>query len=116
MALITVAGVELPTPTGFQVGIMDISKAERNSLGKMIIERVATKRKLFLTYSFLTEYQAALILRTIAPTFYNVTYLDPQDKTMKSGSFYCGDRNITMIDYVDGVPRYQEFNFDLIER
>ena len=46
MALITISGVALPTPSEFQVGYQDISKAERNANGTMIIERVAVKRKL----------------------------------------------------------------------
>lgn len=116
MALVSINGVALPTPTEFQVGIQDISKAERNANGKMIIERVATKRKLFLTYSYVTENDAATILKFVAPTFYNVTYVDPQDKTMKSGSFYCGDRNIGMVDYIGGIPRYRDLTFNLIER
>jgi hypothetical protein len=116
MALVTVGGVALPTPTDFQVGIMDISKAERNANGTMIIERVATKRKLFITYSYVKESDAATILKAIAPTSYTVTYLDPQTRAMKSGSFYCGDRNIGMIDYINGFPRYKDLTFNLIER
>ena len=114
-ALVTVAGVTLPTPNEFQVGYMDISKAERNATGRMIIERIATKRKLFITYSYLSQSDAALVLRTIAPTYYTVTYYDPQDGQMKSGSFYCGDRQLGFIDYQNGVPRYKDFNFNLIE-
>jgi hypothetical protein len=116
MALIKINGVALPTPTALEVGIMDISKAERNAKGKMIIERVATKRKLFFTYSFLNEDDASTVLRAVSPTFYNVTYFDPQEKTMKSGSFYCGDRQLGMVDYIDGVPRFKDLSFDLIER
>ncbi len=115
MALITINGVALPTPTELQVGVMDISKAERNANGRMIIERIATKRKLFITYSYITESDASLVLRQVAPTYYTVTYLDPQDKTMKSGSFYCGDRQLGMVDYQDGVARYKDLGFDLIE-
>ena len=95
---------------------MDISKAERNANGTMIIERVTTKRKLFLTYSYVTESDAATILKQIAPTFYTVTYLDPQTRSMKTGSFYCGDRNIGMVDYINGIPRYKDLTFNLIER
>lgn len=110
-----VAGVTLPTPNEFQVGYMDISKAERNASGRMIIERIATKRKLFITYSYLTQAQASLVLRTISPTYYTVTYYDPLDGQMKSGSFYCGDRQLGFIDYQNGIPRYKDFNFNLIE-
>jgi hypothetical protein len=116
MALITVAGVALPTPAEFQIGYMDISKAERNANGNMIIERIATKRKLFLTYAFLTTSELSLILQKIAPAYYDVTYLDAHSNTFKTGSFYCGDRTMGMVDYVDGIARYKEFTFNLIER
>jgi hypothetical protein len=115
VALVTIGGEALPTPTEFQVGIMDISKAERNANGKMMIERIATKRKLFFTYSYLTESDLAFILRKIAPAYYTVTYLDPQTNTKKSGSFYCGDRNVGLVDYINENPRYKEFTFNLIE-
>lgn len=115
MALITISGVNIPTPTAFQVGIMDVSKAERNATGKMIIERVAVKRKLFFTYSYIVAYEASMILKLVAPTYYTVTYIDPQDDMMKSGSFYCGDRQLGYIDYQNGIPRYKDFNFNLIE-
>ena len=116
MALISIGGVALPTPTEFQVGVQDISKAERNANGNMIIERIATKIKLFFTYSYLTSSELSLILQKTAPAYYNVTYLDPQTNSFKTGSFYCGDRNVGMVDYIDGKPRYKELTFNLIER
>jgi hypothetical protein len=115
MALVTIGGVAVPTPTEFQVGYQDISKAERNASGTMIIERIATKRKLFFTYAFITHTDASKLLKMLAPTTYTVTYYDPHDNQMKSGSFYCGDRQLGFIDYQNGIPRYKEFNFNLIE-
>lgn len=116
MALINIGGVDLPTPTDFEVGIMDISKAERNANGTMIIERVTTKRKLALKYSYLTASELASVLNLVAPTFFNVTYLDPQTNSNRTASFYCGDRSVGMIDFIDSVPRYKDVSFDLIER
>lgn len=116
MALISIGGVALPTPTEFQVGYQDISKAERNAKGDMIIERIATKRKLFFTYAYLTSGELALILQKIAPAYYNVSYVDPQTNGFKTGSFYCGDRNVGFVDYINGIPRYKELTFNLIER
>jgi hypothetical protein len=55
------------------------------------------------------------MLLQLAPTSYTVTYMDPQTRSMKSGSFYCGDRNIGMLDYINGKPRYKELTFNLIE-
>lgn len=116
MAIISINGVAMPTPTDFQVGVMDISKAQRNANGNMIIERIATKKKLFLTYAYLERADLKTILNAIAPTFYNVQYMDPELNAMRTGSFYCGDRNVGMVDYIDGIPRYKDLSFNLIER
>jgi hypothetical protein len=116
MALVTANGVALPTPTTYDVGIMDISKAERNAAGTMIIERIATKRQINLSWNFLSASDLSAILNAVAPVFYNVTYLDPQTGTYRTGSFYCGDRNAGMVDYRNGVPRYKDVKFTLIER
>lgn len=116
MAFITVNGVDLPTPTEFSCSLLDLSKAERNANGLMIIERIATKRKLVLTWAYVTESDAQTILNAVSPTFYNVTYEDPQSRALRTGSFYCGDRSLGMIDYQNGVARYKDLSFDLIER
>lgn len=116
MAFIIIRGTEILSPSEFQVSYNDISKAERNANGYMIIERISTKRKLFFTYSYIPADEAAFILQLIEPTFYDVSYLDPQDGVMKTGNFYCGDRQLGMIDYRNGVARYKDFTFNLIER
>jgi hypothetical protein len=116
MPFITVNGVALPTPSEFSVGIYDISKAERNANGLMLIERITTKKKLSLKWAVLNNYDAKTVLKAVESTFYDVTYTDPVDNVQKTGSFYCGDRNLGMIDYINGFPRYKELSFDLIER
>jgi hypothetical protein len=115
MAFFTVSGVALPAPSEFEVSVMDLSKAERNANGRMIIERIATKRKLAFSYSYVTADDAADILKQIAPTSYTVTYYDPQTRSVRSGSFYCGDRSLGMMDYNNGNPRFVDLKFNLIE-
>lgn len=116
MALISIGGVALPTPSELQVGLMDLSKAERNAKGTMIIERIATKRKLEVTYEFLTRSELSLVLNAVSPVFFNLTYLDPQSNSYLTGSFYCGDRNVGFLDFRNGIPRYKNISFSLIER
>lgn len=116
MALILINGVELYTPSEFQVSIMDISKANRNAKGNMIIERINTKHKLSFTYNYIEENTLRHILSLIAPTFYDVTYPNPQTMLNRTASFYCGDRNVGMLDYINDTPRYRDFSFNLIER
>lgn len=115
MALITVNGVAISTPSDLQVGYFDISKAERNANGRMIIERIATKKKLFLTYSFLTESQTATLLKAVSPTTYSVTFENPETNSLETGTFYTGDRNLGFVDYHNGVARYQDITFNMIE-
>lgn len=115
-SLITVNGVDLPTPTNFTVAVQDISKADRNANGTMIIERIATKRKLSISYSYLSKTDSSSVLNAVSSVFFTVTYQDPQTGGQRTGTFYSGDRTIGMIDFVNGVPRYKDAKFDLIER
>lgn len=116
MSLIKINGVEIPTPSSYDVGIQDISNAERNAIGTMIIERIATKRKLELSWGVLTKEETSYLLNAVSPVFFNVEYIDPQTGGVKSGTFYCGDRTVPMITFVNGVPKYRDVKFNIIER
>lgn len=115
MAFITVNGVNLPTPTSCDIGIQDISKAQRNAQGTMIIERIATKRTITLTYAFISATDLSTVLNAVSPTSYSCTYFDPMTNGNLTKTFYCGDRKLGMIDFINGVARYQNVTFDLIE-
>lgn len=114
--LYSIGGTAMPTPSDFQVGIMDISKAERNANGYLIIERITTKRKLSIAYASLASTSMSQLLQAVAPTSFQVSYLDPQTGSFRSSEFYAGDRNLGMISFIDGVPIYKDVKFDLIER
>ena len=116
MALITVNGVAIPSPSEMSVGTMDLSKAERNVNGLMLIERVATKQKLELTWTFLTSNQIRTLLQAVSPVFFTVSYPDPLTNSIKTGTFYVGDRNAGMLDYFNENARYKEFSMNFIER
>lgn len=116
MSLIKINGVDIPTPTSYSVSIQDLSNAERNATGTMIIERIATKRKIELGWSYLTKEKTSILLNAINPVFFNVQYIDPQTGGIKSGTFYCGDRSIGLIDFKNGKPRYKDIKFNLVER
>lgn len=116
MALIIVNGVTLPTPSEYNPGLMDLSKAERNAVGTMIIERIATKRKIELGWPVLTGAQYSQILNAVDPVFFTVTYFDPKANGMLTGTFYCGDRQAPMMKYENGVATWKDVKFNLIER
>lgn len=116
MSLITINGVNVPTPATYDVGVQDVSNAQRNAQGKMIIERICTKKTITLSWVYLSASDLSTILQAVAPTFYNVTYLDPVTNSNITSSFYCGDRALGLIDFQNGIPRYQNVKFELIER
>lgn len=116
MALIKIDGVDMPSPSGIQFGIMDLSKAERNANGTMIIERIATKRKLDLEWKYLSQAELASLLNAVSPVLFSLTYTDPQTNALRTGTFYAGDRAVGVMDVKNGVIRYKDTKFSVIER
>lgn len=117
MALLTVAGVAFPAPNEMTVEIDDILKADRNTAGTMIAERITTKRKLNVSYSYLSAAQTALVLSTIQNSlFFSVTYTDPLTNASSTRTFYAGDRTCGVMDFFGGIPRYKDVKFNFIER
>ena len=114
--MIRISGTLIPAPSGYSIGIMDISKAERNAAGTMVIDRIATKRKIDIQWAFLSREDASQVLKLVAPVFFEVEYTDPQDDVIKTGMFYCGDRKAGALGYQDGVIWYKDISFNLIER
>lgn len=114
--MIKINGVVLPAPSEFQVNIMDLSKAERNARGTIIIERIATKRKIELEWSYLNKDDLSMVLNLVNSVFFTVDYIDPQTNGWRKGTFYVGDRSVGALDYRNGVIRYKDIKFNLIER
>lgn len=114
--MIKINTVQIISPTSYMASINDISKAERNANGEMVIERVATKRKLELAWNYLTQVQLSTLLGMVSGVFFTVEYPDPQDGALKTGTFYAGDRSAGAIDYQNGVVRWKDIKFNLIEK
>lgn len=115
-ALLNIDGVDMPAPSDFSLGVQDIKKAERNTNGTLISELITTKAKLDVTWKYVTQAQLTQILAAVAPNFFTVTYFNPATGTNRTASFYCGDRTVGMVDFQNGVARYRDLKFNLIER
>lgn len=117
MAVLTVAGVAFPTPTTLSVSINDIANAERNTNATMIAERIGTKRKIELSYVFLTAAQTQSILSTVqASFFFTVTYPDPLTGSNRTMTCYSGDKSVGIVDILAGVIRFKDIKLSFIER
>ena len=114
--MLKINGVTIPTPSELKVGIQDLSKAERAANGTMFIERIATKRKIEPSWNYLSREDLSALFQAVAPVFFTVEYIDPQDNNTKTGTFYAGDRKAGALDYRNGVIRYKDISVNLIER
>ncbi|SDM17300.1 DUF6711 family protein [Bacillus sp. OK048] len=116
MAILKIDSTDLPSPTDLLLGVMDISKSERNANGTLIKEHIATKQKLEITWAFLTKQQLNQIFILVSSNFFEVTYTDPISGNERTGTFYAGDRKVGIMDIRNGVIRYKDVQFNVIER
>lgn len=115
MALLNIGGVNMPTPTELTVSVQDISKADRNANGSMVLERIATKQKLACKWSCISDLDLSKILLAISPTTYNITYVDPVTNSWVTKNMYCGDRSAAYINFQNNTALYKDFSVDFIE-
>ena len=67
--MIKINGTQIPTLPTYQIGIMDLSIAERVASGLLMIERIATKRKIEMSWFYLTKEQLSSLLTLVSPCF-----------------------------------------------
>jgi hypothetical protein len=116
MSFISINGTALPTPSALTVGTMDITNAERNASGTMIIELIATKRKLTLTWANISNADMVTVRNQIeGRETMSASFIDPTTGVIGSGNFYKGDRSVDALYYWNGVMYWKNFKFDLIE-
>ena len=115
MAVLSIGGVEMPTPSGMTPMIYDITEAERDSTGTMHIDLVATKYKLECTWSYLTQDDMTKLLKAIKSITFSITFTDPETGSSKTINVYKGDRTIPILRVVDGKNTYKDFKVNFIE-
>lgn len=113
--LLSINGINMPTPSEFKVGVQDISQAERVASGRIVIERIATKIKLEMKWNYLTPMQTKQILAATEHLTFEVGYLDPRTNSFTTKEFYVGDRVVPMYSYANGVAKYVDISFNFIE-
>jgi hypothetical protein len=116
VALLQINGVDMPSPSEMSVGIQDLVKAERNANGKMIMERIATKDKIDLSWNYLTPAQLSQIMSAVSALFFTVTYTNPVTNTERTATFYKGDVTAPIMDFINGNLRYKGVKFNVIEQ
>lgn len=115
MAVININGVDMPNPKDMTVAIMDISNAERNANGTMMIDRVATKRKINLDWPALEEADAQKVLNAVSDIFFTATFIDPQLGTTTK-TFYVGDRTSPVLRHYGSKVKWEGLKLNIVEK
>lgn len=123
MAMLTINGVEMPSPTKFDWQLMDVSAGESGRTDDALMHKntVAKKRKLILSWVYLDFADACRIIQAVSSDEYmEVTYPDYLSGNLQETRvFYVGDRNIPVKYFRPEDPTWQKtdtISFDLIER
>jgi len=116
MEILAINGTAIPAPDEVGFEINDISKAERNALGTMIIEKITTKYKFSLKYTVITKQELASLLSLMKTVPFDVTFTDPETMASRTSSFYPGPRSFGLLHVIDGQPRYKDMAVNIIER
>lgn len=114
--MIEINNMLMADPSSFQVGIMDISKAERNARGEMLIDRVATKVKLELEWKQLSTENMSKLLNAVKSVYFQVKYPDPLAGRLVIKIFYVGDRTAPMYNNNSGKPIWSNLKMNFVEK
>lgn len=111
-------GVTIKTPMDLTVGVFRIaSEAERTASGLMVLDVIAIKRRLDLTYTIISDAELKAILDILeGGVFHSVTYPDPQGGEAKTITAYVGDINQGAFFRRNGVRYWKDVRLALIEQ
>jgi len=102
MALLNINGVNVKTPSKFEVLVSDVDgETTRNALGELLRDRIAVKRKLQCEFPPMTQTEMSTLLTAVQDVFFTIVYQDPISGST-SKTFYVGDRTAPMYKYGAG--------------
>lgn len=115
--MLTVDGVDLPTPTSYTPDFEELSKAERNANGMMIKEVIAYKYKLNVTWKKLTQEELTILMNVKRKNFFSLEFIDMDTGRPVTGTFYAGTPTANAMEYKNGrIEHWLDVKMNFIER
>jgi len=118
MAMIYIDGVEMPSPAEFSVEFEDVGDmGRRNALGQRLVDRVAVKRIITVSWPRLDREKAALIMAAACGNvFFEAGYHDPETGEMRTGTFRVVSRSAVMHRAEEGGAVWAQLDMKWEER
>ncbi|MBU5439504.1 hypothetical protein KQI42_15925 [Tissierella sp. MSJ-40] len=114
--MLIIEGVDMPTPTDYDIDDEEISKADRNANAYMLKEQVAFKYKLNLKWAMLTPEETKKLSRVKKKNSFNVSFIDLENERVTK-EFYAGTLSARGMQYKDGKILYwKDVRMNIIER
>lgn len=114
--MLKIAGISTPNPAEITVGRFDLTKSGRTASGKMVMEVIATKRRVDVVWKMLPDNDLKAILDTITANkpFFSLEY--PDAGGSKTMICYAGDIATSLWHTKGGVRYWQEVSIPFIEQ
>lgn len=111
--------IDLPDPAykGYTAIWQELNKADRNTLGNLIKERITTKFTITAEWHGLTAEEKNLLLSSTDANTFSLRYVSTMDDTVGYGKFYRGsDLEVTGYGRFDGSRfQYYDVKMSLVE-
>lgn len=116
MALLTIAGVQVANPAEVKIGRFDLTKSNRTASGRMVMEYIATKRRVDVVWRYIPDADLQVILNLLAANkpFFTLEY--PDAGGQQTITCYAGDINTSLWHTINGVRRWSEVSISFIEQ
>jgi hypothetical protein len=109
-------GTEIKTPT-LKVSTFVISNSERTADGTMVMDIIAEKRRLDLTWTIIRDTELEQVMALLSgQVFHTVTYPDPARGEETTITVYRGDAGQDVGQRVAGTRYWQNVTLAFIER
>ena len=114
--MLKIAGITVKAPTELKVGRFDLSKSGRTASGKMVMDIIATKRRVDCVWKMLPDSELKKILDVITANkpFFSLEY--PDAGGTKTMICYAGDINTTLWYTKNGIRYWEEISIPFIEQ
>mgnify|MGYP001478829875 CR=1 FL=1 len=114
--MLTIAGTKVANPAEVQVGRFDLTKSDRTASGKMVMEIIATKLRVDVTWKMLKDSDLKTIIDiiTVHKPFFSLAY--PDAGGTQSMTCYAGDIVAGLWHTVGSIRYWEEVQIAFIEQ
>ena len=114
--MLKIAGTTVKAPTELKIGRFDLTKSGRTASGKMVMDVIATKRRVDVVWKMIKDSELQTIINTITANkpFFSLEY--PDAGGTKTMTCYAGDIVTSLWHTKNGVRYWEEVSIGFIEQ